>query len=48
MNEIHGSRSKISSKILVRQRCPEGFNFGVKGLKMSGTTRLLPLLSFME
>jgi hypothetical protein len=30
---MHGSRSKIPSKIFRQERCAEGFNSGVKGLK---------------
>jgi hypothetical protein len=32
--EMHGTRSKIPSKNLVKKRYAEGFNSGVKGLKV--------------
>jgi hypothetical protein len=35
VKEMHGSRSKIPSKNLVRQRCAEGFSSDVKVLLIS-------------
>jgi hypothetical protein len=39
---MHGSRSEIPSKNLVRQRCAEGFNSGVEGLLIFLTVWIKP------
>jgi hypothetical protein len=45
INKIQGSRSKIPSKNLVRQRCAEGYNSGVKGLIKHPNCLVLYLLT---
>jgi hypothetical protein len=40
INEMHGLRSKIPSKNLVKHRCAEGYNSGVKGLKIPAQNTL--------
>jgi hypothetical protein len=45
INEMHGSRSKIPSKNLVRQRYAEKFNSGVKGLIIINDTPILHCLN---
>jgi hypothetical protein len=45
INEMHGSRSKIPSKTLVRQRSAERFNSGFKGLIIARRINMLRILT---
>jgi hypothetical protein len=48
INEMHGPRSKIPSKDLFRQRCAEGFNSGVKGLKLNFMYSTLCMYTYVQ
>jgi hypothetical protein len=47
IKKMQGSRSKFPSKNLIRQRCAEGFNSGVKGL-MEQKLLFVPLDVYMK